>query len=269
MKLNGCFRALMCAFVFLSAALHASKFVTETNEISQLLNYADRGTLFVFDLDNTLIEATQHLGSDQWFSHRLNHFVDQGHSIDEALNLVVPHWLAVQQKTGMRHVDPTVPELLKKLQQEGVTVIALTKRPPEIAKRTLEQLMPLQIDFSKSSHVKERMVFPEHRNTLFHEGIIFVAASVEKGPVLNSFIKKMKSQPKKIVLIDDKMSHIHNVAEAIEPLKIPFVGIRYGGADEKVKNFDPKIAELQWEYFEKILSDEHAKHLLGLETACR
>jgi hypothetical protein len=265
MKLNRCIRATIYALAFFWGPLSSSQLITETNEIDHLLDYADQEVLFVFDLDNTLIEAAQHLGSDQWFSHRMTHLVDKGHSFDDALNLVVPHWLAVQNRTSVRCVDPNVPELLGKLRALGVPMIALTKRPPELAKRTLEQLAPLQIDFSQSIHAKNSMVFPEHRNTLYQKGIIFVAANVDKGPVLSSFIQKMRSKPKKVVLIDDKMSHIHNVADAVKQLEIPFVGIRYGGADEKVKSFDPKVAELQWECFEKILSDEQAKHLLSLE----
>lgn len=241
--------------------------MTETNDMAHALNYVAEGTLFVFDLDNTLIETAQHLGSDQWFTHRLEHFMDKGHSIDEALNLVVPHWLDIQSKTHMRHVDPCIPELLKKMHQSHVSMIALTKRPPELATRTLEQLAPLHIDFSKTSEIAGPFIFTELKDSLYRNGIIFVAPQLEKGPVLSAFIKRMKTPPKKIVLIDDKMSHIQNVALAIESLHIPFVGIRYGGADEKVKSFDPKIADMQWEYFEKILTDEQAQQLLLIREA--
>lgn len=256
--LNLCFLSLFCCI----ASLQANKPVTETNDIAHVLNYVTDGTLFVFDLDNTLIETAQHLGSDQWFTHRIKHYVDKGHSIEEALHIVVPHWLAVQNKTDMRHVDPMIPELLKQMRQSHVSMIALTKRPPELAARTLEQLKPLHIDFTKTSDVLGPISFPELHDSLYRNGIIFVAPQEEKGPVLSAFLKKLKNQPKRIVLIDDKMNHIQNVALAVEPLKIPFIGIRYGGADEKVKTFDPKIADLQWEYFEKILTDEQAEKLL-------
>jgi len=43
---------------------------------------------------------------------------------------------------------------------------------------------------------------------------------------------------------------------------IPFVGIRYGYLDEKVKAFDPNIAAIQFEYLHKIISDEDAKAIL-------
>lgn len=265
MKLCTQFFYLTFTLFSLCSALHASKLVTDTNDMAHALNYAVEGTLFVFDLDNTLIETAQHLGSDQWFSHRLQHFMDKGHTIDEALRLVVPNWLAIQSKTHMRHVDSAIPGLLSKLHQSHVSMIALTKRPPELAPRTLEQLAPLQIDFSKTSEIAGPIVFPEQGDSLYQDGIIFVARTEEKGPVLRAFLKKMKTPPKKIVLIDDKMSHIENVALAMESLHIPFVGIRYGGADEKVKSFDPKIADMQWKYFEKILTDEQAEQLLRIQ----
>ena len=131
--------------------------------------------------------------------------------------------------------------------------------------RTLEQLTSLQIDFSKTALIEDVFVFEGLQETTFKQGIIFAGHGIEKGPALIAYLKKLKSLPKKIVVIDDKMSHVQNIAKALEPLEIDFVGIRYGGADEKVKSFNPKIAELQWEHFQKILSDEQALHLMQLE----
>ena len=85
------------------------------------------------------------------------------------------------------------------------------------------------------------------------------AGNIKKGL---AYLKKLDKMPKQIVMIDDKMSHVKNIAETLEPLGISFIGIRYGGADEKVKAFNPKIAEIQLEHFQKILSDEQALHLM-------
>ncbi len=265
MKLRSRVFYFTCAVFTVCSTLHASKFVTETNDISHALSYAAEGTLFVFDLDNTLIETPQHLGSDQWFSHQLQHVIDKGHTLNEALELIIPKWLAIQNKTEMHLVDSCVPDLLKNIHQSSLSMIALTKRSPELAPRTLEQLIPLKIDFSQTSKVAGPIVFTELKDSLYQDGVIFVATGVEKGPVLSAFIKKMETRPKKIVFIDDKMSHIQNVAMAMESIHIPFIGIRYGGTDEKVKSFDPKVADIQWEYFEKILTDKQAKQLLDLQ----
>jgi hypothetical protein len=240
--------------------------VIETSSIDHAFTYLEKDTLYVFDLDNTLIESVQHLGSDQWVAHELNQRTSQGQSLDDALCHVIPYWIEVQNRTEMRLVDPAIPNLLMKMQKKNVAMIGLTKRPPELSDRTLQQMKPLNIDFSKTAHHKEELIFSELSGTQFKQGIIFVSQGVDKGPCLLAYLKTLKKIPKRIVVIDDKMSNVKNIADAIEPLGIPFIGIRYGAADEKVKAYNPEIAELQREHFQKILSDEEALHLLKLKT---
>ena len=143
-------------------------------------------------------------------------------------------------------------------------MIGLTKRDPSLSDITWKQISSLNIDFSSTSHVKEDHVFEEAGGTLYKNGVIFVGQGMNKGPALLAFLKKLNKMPKRIVVIDDKLSHIENIASVVEPLGIDFIGIRYGKADEKVKAFDPKIAKKQLEHFHRILSDEQAMHLLKL-----
>ncbi len=264
MKLRNTLLSLIC-FLCLLCSGFASKHVIETTDMAHVLDYVSEGTLVVFDLDNTLIETSQHLGSDEWFSHRLKHLLTKGHNIDEALRMVMPHYVAIQKKTSVRYVDPAIPQILHKMHQPGVQLIALTKRDPELAERTLEQLASLHIDFSATSEISGSILFPDHHNSIYRNGIIFVAQQEEKGPVFKAFLSNIDTLPKQIILIDDKMAHIQSVATALESLHIPFIGVRYGGADQKVSGFDPQIADIQWEYFEKILSDEEARLLIALK----
>jgi hypothetical protein len=128
--------------------------------------------------------------------------------------------------------------------------------------RTLAQLAPLQIDFSSTAQIKETLLFVDLQGTIYKQGIIFVGHGIEKGPALIAYLKRLNKNPKRIVVIDDKLSNIENIAKTLEPLGIDFVGIRYSGVDDKVKAFNPKIADLQWEHFKRILSDEEALQLL-------
>jgi FMN phosphatase YigB (HAD superfamily) len=258
--------AIICSFFVFFSFLEGKALVKETNDFAHAFTYLEDDTLFVFDLDNTLIETAQHLGSDQWFSHKLDFFVKEGLSLDEALNRVVTQLIEVQNRSEMRLVDPAIPDLLYKMQRKNVSMIGLTKREPRMSERTLKQLAPLHIDFSRTAKIKEELVFDELQGTTLKQGIIFVGPGIEKGPALMAYLKQLNKQPKKIVVIDDKMSHIQNIANVLEPLEITFIGIRYGGADEKVRAFNPKIADLQWEHFQKILSDEQALLLLQLEN---
>lgn len=266
MKRKSLFYLLTLCSVALCPLLKGEVLITETNDFAHAFTYLEENTLYVFDLDNTLIETAQHLGSDQWFTHHFDHFLkNEGLSADEAIARLVPVYTQVLNRTEMQLVDPIMADLLDKMQKRNVPMIGLTKRTPALSERTFEQIAPLQIDFSKTSLVKGDLIFKELKGTLFKNGIIFTGDGIDKGPALNAYLMKLKKLPKRIVVIDDKLSHIENIAFSVEKLGIDFVGIRYSGADEKVKSFNPKIAQLQLDHFHKILSDEQALHLLKLE----
>ena len=69
-----------------------------------------------------------------------------------------------------------------------------------------------------------------------------------------------------MLFINDKASHLKEVERACEQAKIPFIGLRYGFLDEKVKRFSHEIAAIQWEHFGKLLSDEETATILNLSN---
>jgi hypothetical protein len=263
---NGLLNIALCSLIALFPFSNSEALITDTNDLEHVFSYHKEDTLYVFDLDNTLIETAQYLGSDQWFSHQLNHEMEsEGISRPEAVAKTLPIYFQIMNKTAMRLVDNCAIELLEKMKKKKTSMIGLTKRDPGVSARTLEQIAPLQIDFSSTCPLQGDFVFEELNGTVFKNGILFIEQSIEKGPALLAYLKKLKKMPKRIVAIDDRLNHIENIAAAVEPLGIDYVGIRYGKADERVKSFDPKIAAMQLEHFNKILSDEEALHLLNLE----
>lgn len=259
------FFALSVGLACLNAHLCAE--IVETNDLSDVLAHAREGSLYVFDLDNTLIAPRQHLGSDQWVSYAVDRFVKQGLTLKEALDRVIPCYVEVIKKTEMELIDPQVPAIFRQLEQKHIPYIGLTKRDPLIAERTLEQLETLKVHFSPFLASEMDDLLEGMEGTLYKKGVLFAAQSVEKGPTLCAYLKGVKKRPSQIVAIDDKLSHLKSLSAAAEGMGIPFVGVRYGGADEKVRNFNPQIADMQLEHFEKILSDEEALKLLEAKSS--
>lgn len=261
------FSVALCSLLALYPFSNGEALITDTNDFSHMFSYHQEDVLYVFDLDNTLIEPAQHLGSCEWFSHHLNHLMEnKGLHKQEALSETTSLYIEVQNKTSIRPVDASALELLASMKKKKASMIGLTKRDPRLANRTLEQLAHLQIEFSSTSPIKDGFVVEELGGTLFHEGILFVGQGIEKGPALLSYLKKLKKMPKRIVAIDDRLNHIENIGAAVESIGIDYVGVRYGKTDEKVKTFNPQIANVQLKHFQKILSDEQALHLLKLEN---
>ena len=61
------------------------------------------------------------------------------------------------------------------------------------------------------------------------------------------------------VFINDKLTHLLPVEETCQERQVPFIGLRYSATDCKVSSFRPEIAQIQLEFYGKILSDEAAE----------
>lgn len=54
--------------------------------------------------------------------------------------------------------------------------------------------------------------------------------------------------PEGIVFIDEKLHHAEKMMQACRQGEgVKYVEIRFSGADEHVENFDPRIAQQEWE----------------------
>jgi hypothetical protein len=236
---------------------------TEIYKIEEMLDHAKEGTLFVLDIDNTLIEPCQHLGSDQWFEHHLTLLKEQGTEHEEAVRQIFPIYTEVQKRTQVRHVDATVKKAFITMKEKGFSAMGLTKRDPSLADQTLKQLSSVEIHFHLLAPSHTQKTGKELENCLYQDGVVFTALGIGKGDPLLSYLKHLKEMPKHIVVVDDKRSNLEHIAKALKTLDIPFVTLRYAGVDEHVTSFDPKIATLQLNHLQTILSDEQAQHLLN------
>ncbi|MEN9343312.1 MAG: hypothetical protein RLZZ453_99 [Chlamydiota bacterium] len=236
--------------------------IIEMQDISHMLAHANQKTLFIFDLDNTLVETEQVLGSDQWVYYMLNRYLKEGHSEKSAIDKLMPEWIEIQKHSNLTFVDPVVPHLLETLKKKQIAYIGITKRDPKVSERTLDQLKQLGISFHPKERLENGHCFGESYNITYKEGILFLAPDADKGSALKAYFKQMPAKPDSIVAIDDKLSNVKSLEAAAKELGIRFIGIRYGALDHKVKNFNSAIADLQYERFKSILSDEEAQLLL-------
>jgi len=247
------------SFFLLSIASFLTTEIREIRTITELKRHLEPDALLLFDLDNTIMEAAQTLGSDQWFTYRQKHYEKLNYSFPEALENALAEWMAIQNLTQVQIVEKEVIDLIHEFQQEGRALMGLTTRGLGMALRTVEQLKTLSIDLSKTAPFQEEKLLITERGVLFRQGILFTAGT-DKG---NAFLLLFKDQlPQKVLFINDKASHLKEVEKACNEAQIPFIGLRYGFLDEKVQNFSPEIAAIQWEHFGRILGDEEAVKML-------
>ncbi|KKK55230.1 hypothetical protein LCGC14_3076640, partial [marine sediment metagenome] len=113
----------------------------------------------------------------------------------------------------------------------------------------IKQLDSLKIDLSKTAPKKENLYFKN--GVLYKKGILF-AKGIEKGRVLDQFLKKINFKPKSVIFIDDKLKYLDEVEKFCKKLKIKFLGLRYGYLDKKVNNLQGFICDIQHKNLKKI-----------------
>lgn len=220
--------------------------IVECTTIKDVLDYVtSQDTLVLFDLDNTLVHPGIELGSDQWFNYSLRQKQAAGLDIQQALKEVLKIYYHVNNFLDLCPVEDKVTlDTLELLHQKGITIFALTTRSLAIAQRTQEQLDHAGIHFSLTTHLPDVQDTTLKNPIRISNGIIFCNDN-PKGLALTAALKVLSMNPKAIIFVDDKLSHIVNVEKECNAHNIAFNGLRYGALDELVAQFDPQRAENQ------------------------
>lgn len=255
-------------FILLFSPLLLWGKMVETSSFSDIYQYIeDSETLIVSDLDNTIMESTRHLGSNQWGEYIIKKLLDDGdvNTYDEATIAAGPIWRKIQAYIDVRPVEPTIPTIIKDLQERGIVVLGLTSRLPGDASYTREQLQSIDVSFETPLISSEYYEWFIQDHAIYEQGILYCSFKNFKSDVLSHFFNTINHQPKRIIFIDDKWSHIKDLEKAFQGTEIEYIGVRYSGADERVNSFDPEIAEIQLNALPEILSDEEAARLKSPE----
>lgn len=239
--------------------------IIETKNFIEITRYIDAETLFVLDIDDTLLEPVQTLGTDAWFLSRLDHHLQIKKDYFLALDRALAEWEAVRHMTDVQIVEEGTSEIIHQMQKNSIAMMGLTTQGLALAHRTVVQLHSISIDLSLTAPSAQDCYFINGRNgVLYREGILFTAGTA-KGEALIKFLDTIHYHPKRIVFINDKKTHLEDVEKSVELRNMHFVGLRYGYSDQRVANFCKEIAEIQWTHstFGHLLSDEEARVLLN------
>ena len=195
-------------------------------------------TLVLFDLDETVFEVPGQYVNDFWFTQMVAHAHSLGHTGGEQFEAVTPHYFK-----RMGEAPPVVPveahtaEVIRSLQEKNIPVMGFTARSTEMISSTMQQLSSIGVDFSKTSIMPHNISFPLTKIAKLHDGVMFCSGLNPKGDALKALLNATTFKPKKIVFIDDKEKNLTTVMKAATDLGIEFIGIRYSGLDEKMKQF--------------------------------
>jgi len=238
--------------------------IYEAAHFCELKKYVQPNSLVLLDIDDTLLLPVQTLGTDIWFIDRLKEHQFSGLSKSEALDKTLAQWEAIRHLTKVKIVEPGTEEIVAQLQAQKIPVFGLSTQGLALATRTLMQLLSLGIDLTKTCPCDKDVYFMNGQGVLYRNGLLFTSGT-PKGKALRTFFELIGYKPQHIVFINDKKAHLLDVESEVEAMGIPFTGLRYSYGDERVANYDPEIADIQWRYstFGNLLSDEIAIEMKG------
>lgn len=238
--------------------------IIESRKIQEITPYIDAQTLVVFDIDNTLIQPNQSLGSDQWFRYVLRSYVDKGISQEAALDKTLGFWKQINKVSNVSPVEYGEPLFVRKLQQSGITTMVLTARGTDVVAITDRQLNQVKLDFTKSSPFGDNDLLID-KGIRYRRGVLYVSGQ-DKGTSLIKFLQHFRLSPKKVLFIDDLSKNVHSVEAALTKAQIDVLNVRYGALDEKVKSFNPKLTLVEWGIFSKyqvLITDDEALKIIN------
>ncbi len=242
-------------------ATHADAVILKIKSIEEIADHIRPDTLVVLDLDNTVVEPHQTLGSDEWFGDSIQRNFDEGKPYKEALLHTLNQWSQVQLHAPMKPVEPGTLHLIRNLQRAGNPVLGLTARYQILAERTIEQLRALDLDFLATPIVRDNRDKELDFGLRYHKGIIFVGDQLTKGQAFEKFIDHHQLKPSHVVFVDDRVEHAESMEQTLISKNIDHTVFRYGFNDHKRKIYRREIADIQWHYFKnekKLISDLEA-----------
>lgn len=253
---------MMFIFAALCVSIAGEAKIVQTAHIADVIPLIDQDTWFLVDLDNTMFEAKQALGHANWFYDQMAVYTQQGYSRDEAIRKAYPGWIKTQKVCPVKPLEPDFVPALIAMQERGIVVMGLTHRQPYVADATVRQVQSLGFDFLKTAPSKDAFVVPPKTPTLYADGILFVSDYNKKGDVFLPFLMMIGQQPKKVVFIDDKKKNVDELETVLAPLGIEYIGVYYTAIDSAPPVYSREVADFQYKFLDKIMSNEAAQLLM-------
>lgn len=203
---------------------------------------AEGRTLFVFDIDDTLLTSTTFFGSDYWYEWQKYIAGNGSHApVPCRFDIIALNYEAGTQKA----TQEDAPQIFNSIKSDK---LLLTSRSSNSRGATLREL-------KKAGYVLPAMIGTAQDGVLYdwrspdgqksaaisyHNGLYMVSGQ-DKGVLLLFLLEQLKEKYLQIVLIDDGQKNIDAMQKALLEAKIPFYGIHY----VKIKKPLPVPRELE------------------------
>ncbi|MBU4269532.1 DUF2608 domain-containing protein [Candidatus Dependentiae bacterium] len=244
------------------------------SQVQDLFDNCTPNTLIIFDIDDTLITATDAFANDLW--HPWYFQIIAGIKYPKIIfNKEKIEWIAsmVIQQSKRYVFDPDVIKYIKQLQNQKCMVVALSfmrsssvgiiKNLPEWRANMLKDF---GIDFSGQFENASFTKLPAYKNSYpcLYKGILCTNKQ-SKGTTLGAFLDYYNLNPDKIIFFDDRTDQLNSVFNECKKRNIDFCGFQVLAAYKNRPTWNTNRALLQLDFIIKNsswLSDEMADQII-------
>lgn len=233
-----------CTFGYADSKIVSAKSFQEIAEIVQNF-HAPEKTLLVLDDDDTLtmmscpkqanIHTCQYLGGPTWYDWQAQLPADSKYRVAKSEMDLIAKSRYLLDINYMVYTDQAIPQVLAKLAQSGVRLMAETARGADYDSATDVQFAHLLADKGtllslisdhapKNSEGLSSLASPylpckgnnEGRAVRYEQGIYYVAGQ-NKGMMLHCLLARLPSQQiENIVFVDDTFKNVQDMADAFK-----------------------------------------------------
>eukprot|EP00947_MAST-08B_sp_MAST-8B-sp1_P005082 g5082.t1 len=206
--------------------------------LGEVVPEVDERTVVFLDVDETLLRASLHAGSERWEKAMTAELQRLGCSKDMAWRSSCFAWQALQRVVPMEACEgATTAAVVAELQAKAAAVFGLTARHPSLATRTVGQLqkngivldggadeLPVDLPRTESDPLGSRgggKIDAEEWSAWFQPpiarrgGVWFCCGPRKLEAALAALRALPGPPPTRVILVDDRRSHLEQIAAGI------------------------------------------------------
>ena len=208
--------------------------ISDLKEVNGRLRSGKPKTLVVFDIDDTLLTSETFFGSDYWYKWQSGLSGSNADSVPCMFDLVS---LAYEVGT-MKATQEDGPKVVNEISND---MIFLTSRNANYRGGTVRELgearyrFPPQLGPSTDGTIfSVETTYKSYVDVSYHHGI-YMVSGLPKGRMLRDLLRRLKLSYERVLMVDDDCPKLVDVADAVRPEGMEFVGLHYTKIAKPIK----------------------------------
>jgi hypothetical protein len=264
----------ICACVFLHYFKGLNSEVIISDRIAEFVDSVDSAVflpeekLILIDIDDTLFQSAQLIGTPNWYYHLLNMVVQAGVSKQEAQKIVGRIDKVIQENIHVELIEEATLAAINRWQEQGAFVVGITSRSGFFADVTEKQLAQIGLNFSHSRFACLEENWDKNQGDL-QNGVLYVGDRLTKGAVVGHFISLLEFcgfEIRLLAAVDDQARYINQSAEVAKKNGLNYLGNIYGRASSRgfdLRQAIEEVLELEAQLHARVIPDRF-RHLFPL-----